>query len=125
LRILKDMRNPLMHPQESLEVYHAIDMLCICQAVIEKIIEDVSSQKLEEQFTNAWEALKKLKKLEDNTRSIRLNSFRLLNRYSKRQVFRRDFMIDPPLDFRCCILRLHSGFKDREPIDCLPPIGRY
>jgi hypothetical protein len=48
LKILKAKRNPLMHPQDSLTEPEAIDILCICQAVLGSIITDVRDRTTKE-----------------------------------------------------------------------------
>ena len=50
VRILKAKRNPLMHPQETLDEPEAIDLLCICQAVTGALVKDVQEHALVEKF---------------------------------------------------------------------------
>jgi len=57
LKILKTKRNPVMHPQDSLELEEAIGIFCICQNVIETLISDVRAKGLEIKFTNALATL--------------------------------------------------------------------
>jgi hypothetical protein len=57
LKILKTKRNPLMHPQDTLEVDDAVGIFNICQAAIEAITEDVVGRKLTAQFAGALAAL--------------------------------------------------------------------
>lgn len=57
LTILKAKRNPLMHPQDTLEIEDAIGIFCVCQNVTETLITEVRSKGLDAQFTNALAAL--------------------------------------------------------------------
>ena len=57
LKILKTKRNPLMHPQDDLEIDEAIGLLCICQSAIEALIDDVRTRSLEVKFKDALKAL--------------------------------------------------------------------
>jgi hypothetical protein len=57
LRILKTKRNPLMHPQDSLDVDEAIGIFCICENAIGVIISDVKAKGLDTKFTSALAAL--------------------------------------------------------------------
>jgi hypothetical protein len=47
LKILKAKRNPLMHPQDTLDIEDAIGVFCICQNVIETLTSEVSSKSLD------------------------------------------------------------------------------
>lgn len=57
LRILKTKRNPLMHPYDNLDVDEAIALLCLSQAGIDTIVEDLRRRSLDVKFK---EALKQL-----------------------------------------------------------------
>ena len=57
LKILKTKRNPLMHPQDSLEVEDAISIFCICQSATEATIADVRHKGLETKFPLALATL--------------------------------------------------------------------
>jgi hypothetical protein len=57
LRILKAKRNPLMHPQEKLEEAEAVDLFCICQAVIGSLVADVKRRSLDTQFSSSLKIL--------------------------------------------------------------------
>lgn len=57
LKILKTKCNPLMHPQDSLEIEEAIGLICICQSVIETLIADVRRHSLELTFKRSLELL--------------------------------------------------------------------
>jgi len=57
LKILKTKRNPLMHPQDTLEVDEAISIFSICQAAIEAITSDVTTRNLALEFSFALKAL--------------------------------------------------------------------
>lgn len=57
LRILKTKRNPLMHPQDSLDTDDAIGIFCICESAIGVIVSDIKSKGLETKFTAALAAL--------------------------------------------------------------------
>lgn len=57
LRVLKTKRNPLMHPQDSLENDEAISLFCICQAGIENLVENVRKDSLETKFKESLKAL--------------------------------------------------------------------
>jgi len=50
MRILKTKRNPLMHPQDSLDEAEAVDILCLCQAVTGALVKDIKGRSLETQF---------------------------------------------------------------------------
>lgn len=50
LRILKAKRNPLMHPYDNLDVDEAIALLCLSQAGIDAIVEDLRRRSLEVRF---------------------------------------------------------------------------
>lgn len=50
LRILKTKRNPLMHPQDSLQEDEAIDLFCICQSVTGALVKEVAKRSLDAQF---------------------------------------------------------------------------
>jgi hypothetical protein len=57
LRILKAKRNPLMHPYDNLDVDEAIALLCLCQAGIDAIIDDLRRKSLEVKFKASLKAL--------------------------------------------------------------------
>jgi len=57
LKVLKTKRNPLMHPQDSLDVPEAISLFCICQAGLETLIENVRKDSLETKFKASLKAL--------------------------------------------------------------------
>jgi hypothetical protein len=57
LRILKAKRNPLMHPYDNLDVDEAISLLCICQAGIDTIVDDLRRKSLEAKFKESLKAL--------------------------------------------------------------------
>jgi hypothetical protein len=57
LKILKTKRNPLMHPQDSLEIDEAVSLFCICQAGMESLINDVRKRSLETQFKASLKVL--------------------------------------------------------------------
>lgn len=50
LRVLKTKRNPLMHPQETLNSDQARQLLCLCEATICAVIEAVRDKKLDAAF---------------------------------------------------------------------------
>jgi hypothetical protein len=53
LKILRTKRNPLMHPQDTLETEEAIGIFCICQNALETLIADVRAKGLDKQFRDA------------------------------------------------------------------------
>lgn len=57
LRILKSKRNPLMHPYDNLDMDEAIALLCLAQAGIDAIIDDLHRKSLEVKFKEALKAL--------------------------------------------------------------------
>ena len=57
LRILKAKRNPLMHPYDNLNVDEAISLLCICQAGMDTIAEDLHRRSMEVKFAESLKAL--------------------------------------------------------------------
>jgi hypothetical protein len=57
LKILKTKRNPLMHPQDSLDIDEAIGLICICQAGIETLVADVRRRSLEITFKESLRLL--------------------------------------------------------------------
>jgi hypothetical protein len=57
LKVLKTKRNPLMHPQDVLELADAISLFCICQAGIEELIQDIRKRSLEEKFRESLKLL--------------------------------------------------------------------
>lgn len=57
LRVLKTKRNPLMHPQDSLEVAEAVSLFCFCQAGIETLIANVRKDSLEIKFKASLKVL--------------------------------------------------------------------
>ena len=57
LRILKAKRNPLMHPYDNLDVDEAISLLCLCQAGMDTIAEDLRRRSLEVKFKESLKAL--------------------------------------------------------------------
>ena len=57
LRILKSKRNPLMHPYDNLDVDEAISLLCICQAGMDTIADDLHRHSLEVKFKESLKAL--------------------------------------------------------------------
>jgi hypothetical protein len=60
LKILKARRNPLMHPQDSLEVEEAIGLIAICQSVTETLISDIQRRGLDSKFSAALPDLRAL-----------------------------------------------------------------
>jgi hypothetical protein len=50
LKVLKTKRNPLMHPNDNLEVNDAIGLLCLCQAGIETLMTDIRRRSMEVKF---------------------------------------------------------------------------
>jgi hypothetical protein len=57
LRVLKAKRNPLMHPTDNLDVDEAISLLCVCQSVLDDLIDDVRRRTLEIKFKEALEKM--------------------------------------------------------------------
>lgn len=57
LRILKAKRNPLMHPYDNLNVDEAISFLCICQAGMDTIADDLRRRSLEAKFKESLKTL--------------------------------------------------------------------
>ncbi len=57
LKVLKTKRNPLMHPQDSLDIPDAIGLVCICQAGIETLVVNVRKDSLEAKFKASLKAL--------------------------------------------------------------------
>ena len=57
LKVLKTKRNPLMHPQDNLDIQDAIGLFCICQAGIEVLIVNVRKDSLETKFKDSLKAL--------------------------------------------------------------------
>jgi hypothetical protein len=57
LKVLKTKRNPLMHPQDNLEIDEAISLFCICQAGMEALIADVRRRSLETKFKDSLRML--------------------------------------------------------------------
>lgn len=57
LKVLKTKRNPLMHPQDNLNINDAIGLLCICQAGIETLVADIRRRSMELQFKKSLEVL--------------------------------------------------------------------
>jgi hypothetical protein len=57
LKVLKTKRNPLMHPQDSLETDEAISLFCICQAGMETLISEVRKRSLETKFKESLKVL--------------------------------------------------------------------
>ena len=57
LRILKAKRNPLMHPYDNLTVDEAVTLLCLSQAGIDAIMEDLRRRSLEVNFKEALQKL--------------------------------------------------------------------
>jgi len=57
LRILKAKRNPLMHPYDNLNVDEAIALLCMCQAGIDTIVDDLRRRSLEVKFKDSLKVL--------------------------------------------------------------------
>ncbi len=57
VRIIKTKRNPLMHPQDDLEIDEAIGLLCICQSAIETLVADVRRKNLEIKFKESLKVL--------------------------------------------------------------------
>jgi len=60
LKLLKAKRNPLMHPQDTLDQDDAIDLLCICQSVIGSLTSEIQSHSLSSQFAASLKALPNL-----------------------------------------------------------------
>jgi hypothetical protein len=56
-RLLKAKRNPLMHPQDNLDIDEAINLFCISRAVTDALIDDIIAKKLETSFTASLAAL--------------------------------------------------------------------
>lgn len=50
LKILKTKRNPLMHPQDTLDESDAIDVFCLCQSVTSSLVRDIERRQLEQKF---------------------------------------------------------------------------
>jgi hypothetical protein len=44
--IRKNHRNPLMHPEDTLDIHGAISLFSICQSMTEFLMEDLLSRKL-------------------------------------------------------------------------------
>jgi hypothetical protein len=44
--IRKNHRNPLMHPEDTLDMHEAVSLFCICQSMTESLMEDLFSRKL-------------------------------------------------------------------------------
>ena len=57
LRVLKTKRNPLMHPQDNLEIDDGIALLCICQSAIDTIAADLKRRSLEVKFKESLKVL--------------------------------------------------------------------
>ena len=57
LKVLKTKRNPLMHPQDTLEVMEAVSLLCICQAGIEALSDNVRKDSLDTKFKESLKLL--------------------------------------------------------------------
>lgn len=57
LRVLKTKRNPLMHPQDNLEIDDGITLLCICQSAIDTIAGDLKRRNLEVKFKESLKVL--------------------------------------------------------------------
>jgi hypothetical protein len=57
LKVLKTKRNPLMHPQDSLEIPDAIGLFCICQAGIEALVANVRKDSLDTKFKDSLKVL--------------------------------------------------------------------
>lgn len=57
LRILKAKRNPLMHPYDNLDIDEAISLLCLCQAGMDTIVEDLRRRSLEIKFQESLQEL--------------------------------------------------------------------
>jgi len=60
LKILKTKRNPLVHPQDNLDVDDGIGLLCICQSAIETLIADIRRRSLEIKFKESLEVISTL-----------------------------------------------------------------
>jgi len=57
LRVLKTKRNPLMHPNDNLEMTDAMGILCLCQAGMETLIADIQRRSLEIKFVESLRLL--------------------------------------------------------------------
>jgi len=57
LKVLKTKRNPLMHPQDNLDVDDGITLLCICQSALETIAADIKRRSLEIKFKESLKVL--------------------------------------------------------------------
>jgi hypothetical protein len=57
LRILQKMRNPLMHPQDTLDVNDAINVFNISQSVTDALVDDVIAKSLETKLAASLAAL--------------------------------------------------------------------
>ncbi len=57
LKILKTKRNPLMHPQDNLEMDEAISLFCVCQAGMEALTADIRKRSLELKFKESLKLL--------------------------------------------------------------------
>jgi hypothetical protein len=60
LKVLKTKRNPLMHPQDVLELADAISLFCICQAGIEELVQDIRKRSLDIKFKESLSVLAKI-----------------------------------------------------------------
>jgi hypothetical protein len=57
LTVLKTKRNPVMHPEETLDLHNAINLLCLSEATICALIEDANRRSLNEKLIDAVRAL--------------------------------------------------------------------
>lgn len=57
LKVLKTKRNPLMHPQDNLTVMEAVSLLCLCQAGIEALTDNVRKDSLDTKFKESLKLL--------------------------------------------------------------------
>jgi hypothetical protein len=60
LRVLKTKRNPLMHPEETLDVHEAINLFCLCESATTALARDVKRKNLDASFRKALEDLPEL-----------------------------------------------------------------
>ena len=46
-------RNPLMHPEDSLDLHEAISLFCVCQAMIEILVAELKKRDLDKNIAKA------------------------------------------------------------------------
>lgn len=61
LHILKGKRNPLMHPQDTLDEADAVDIFCLCRAAIGTLISDTLSRRMEDKFVASLTAMSEMR----------------------------------------------------------------